>query len=428
MKFINRKNEIKTLENEYNKSSSFVILYGRRRTGKTTLIKEFIKEKSAFYFFADKQNESLQIERFKNQLAEHFKDELLRKITISDWDTLFEYFINKIGEKKIIFIIDEFQYLCMVNKNFASIFQRIYDEKLSNKNIMIILCGSLISMMYSETLAYSSPLYGRRTAQIKLQPIKFQYYSEFFNNPSHKELIEFYSITSGVPKYILEFNREKTPLWNIENNILNKDNFLYSEPKFLLQEEINDLSRYFSILHTISSGSTKLSTICSQLGINSGGITPYITKLIDLDIVEKEVPVTENIDNGKIKEEVVVQSGYTKFNSPNMKILDEVPQDEFAKLVDKADVIITHGGVGSIITAITKGKKVIAVPRLGKYNEHVNDHQVEIIESFNEKGYIIGLHDVCELGEALDKVKDFIPQKYVKNTGKILKIVEDFIG
>ena len=92
--------------------------------------------------------------------------------------------------------------------------------------------------------------------------------------------------------------------------------------------------------------------------------------------------VQKNIDNGKIKEEVVVQSGYTKFNSPNMKILDEVPQDEFAKLVDKADVIITHGGVGSIITAITKGKKVIAVPRLGKYNEHVNDHQVEIIESF----------------------------------------------
>ena len=114
--------------------------------------------------------------------------------------------------------------------------------------------------------------------------------------------------------------------------------------------------------------------------------------------------VQKNIDNGKIKEEVV------------------------AKLVDKADVIITHGGVGSIITAITKGKKVIAVPRLGKYNEHVNDHQVEIIESFNEKGYIIGLHDVSELGEALDKVKNFIPQKYVKNTGKILKIVEDFIG
>ncbi len=187
----------------------------------------------------------------------------------------------------------------MENKEFSSVFQRIYDEKIQGNNIMVILCGSLISMMYSEVLAYDSPLYGRRTAQIKLQTIKFQYFKEFFKNKSHKELIEFYSITGGIPKYILEFDREQTPLWNIENNVFDKDNFLYSEPKFLLQEKINDLSRYFSILHAISSGNTKLSSICSQLGISSGGITPYITKLIDLDIVEKEVPVTENIDNGK---------------------------------------------------------------------------------------------------------------------------------
>ncbi len=312
MNFINRKREMQTLENEYNKSKSFVVLYGRRRTGKTTLIKEFIKNKKAFYFFADKQNENIQIERFKNQLAEHFNDEFIKKITISDWDTIMEYFLGKIGDEKFIFIIDEFQYLCMVNKGFSSVFQRIYDEKISSRNIMIILCGSLISMMYSEVLSYDSPLYGRRTAQIKLQPIKFEYYKDFFQEKSHKELIEFYSVTGGVPKYILEFNREQTPFWNVENNIFNKDNFLYSEPKFLLQEEINDLSRYFSILHAISSGDTKLSSICSRLGISSGGITPYITKLIDLDIVEKEVPVTENIDNGK-KGLYKIKDNYLRF-------------------------------------------------------------------------------------------------------------------
>ena len=134
------------------------------------------------------------------------------------------------------------------------------------------------------------------------------------------------------------------------------------------------------------------------------------------------------IEIGKINDEVIVQAGYTKYKSQNMKIVDFVSNDEIEKLEQQADCIITHGGVGSIIGSIEKDKKVIAVPRLGKYNEHVNDHQVEIIESFNEKGYIIGLHDVSELGEALDKVKNFIPQKYVKNTGKILKIVEDFIG
>lgn len=312
MKFIDRKREMSTLEKEYNRENSFVVLYGRRRTGKTTLIKEFIKDKNSFYFFADKQNESLQINRFKNQLAEHFKDEFLKKIEINDWDTIFDYFINKIGNEKFVLVIDEFQYLCLMNKGFSSIFQRIYDEKIADKNIMVILCGSLISMMYSEVLSYDSPLYGRRTAQIKLQPISFEYYKEFFNNKSKRELIEFYSITGGIPKYILEFDRNKSPLWNIENNILNKDNFLYSEPKFLLQEEINDLSRYFSILNSIALGNTKLSSICSHLGLNSSSMTSYITKLIDLDILEKEVPVTENIENGK-KGLYKIKDNYLKF-------------------------------------------------------------------------------------------------------------------
>lgn len=312
MKFIDRKREMSTLEKEYNRENSFVVLYGRRRTGKTTLIKEFIKDKNSFYFFADKQNESLQINRFKNQLAEHFKDEFLKKIEINDWDTIFDYFINKIGDEKFVLVIDEFQYLCLMNKGFSSIFQRIYDEKVADKNIMVILCGSLISMMYSEVLSYDSPLYGRRTAQIKLQPISFEYYKEFFDNKSKRELIEFYSITGGIPKYILEFDRNKNPLWNIENNIFNKDNFLYSEPKFLLQEEINDLSRYFSILNSIALGNTKLSSICSHLGLNSSSMTSYITKLIDLDILEKEVPVTENIENGK-KGLYKIKDNYLKF-------------------------------------------------------------------------------------------------------------------
>ncbi len=137
--------------------------------------------------------------------------------------------------------------------------------------------------------------------------------------------------------------------------------------------------------------------------------------------------VQKNIDNGNIKEEVIVQNGYTKFDSKQMKLIKEIPQDEFNKLIDQANLVITHGGVGSIITAITKGKKVIAIPRLKKYNEHVNDHQIEIIDSFNEKGYIIGIHSVEELGKALEEAENFKPQKYVKNTGNILKLVENFI-
>ena len=137
--------------------------------------------------------------------------------------------------------------------------------------------------------------------------------------------------------------------------------------------------------------------------------------------------VQKNIDNGNIKEEVVAQKGYTKFESKDMTLYNKIPTDEIKKLIDKADLVITHGGVGSIITSITKGKKVIAVPRLKKYNEHVNDHQLDIIDSFNEMGYIIGIHDVSELGDAIKKAKDFQPKKYIQNTGNIIKIVEDFI-
>lgn len=137
--------------------------------------------------------------------------------------------------------------------------------------------------------------------------------------------------------------------------------------------------------------------------------------------------IEKNIDSGNIKEEVVVQKGYTKFESKNMTMYTQLPVDELKKLIDKADLIITHGGVGSIITAIEENKRVIAVPRLKKYKEHVNDHQLDIIKSFDDAGYIIGLDSVEKLGEALKKVKDFEPKRYIKNTGNILKIVENFI-
>ncbi|MDD6757556.1 MAG: glycosyltransferase [bacterium] len=133
------------------------------------------------------------------------------------------------------------------------------------------------------------------------------------------------------------------------------------------------------------------------------------------------------IEKGEIEEKVIVQAGNTKYESENMDIFDLISPDEFNKYIDDCDILITHGGVGSIITAVKKGKKVIAAARLQKYKEHVNDHQLDIIKSFDDAGYIIGLDSVEKLGEALKKVKDFEPKRYIKNTGNILKIVENFI-
>ena len=139
----------------------------------------------------------------------------------------------------------------------------------------------------------------------------------------------------------------------------------------------------------------------------------------------------EEIDNliekGIITDEVIVQAGYTKYESKNMKIFSLISQEELEELIEKADLVITHGGVGSIITSLKKGKKVIALPRLHEYQEHVNDHQKEIVETFNEKGYIIGVQDVKKLQEAIEKSKKFIPKKYQSNNKKMLNIIENFI-
>ncbi len=132
-------------------------------------------------------------------------------------------------------------------------------------------------------------------------------------------------------------------------------------------------------------------------------------------------------DNKIIKEKIIVQAGYTKYKSENLEIFDFIDKDSLEKYESEADLIITHGGVGSIISSLKKDKKVIAVPRLKEYNEHVNNHQKDIVESFSNNGYIIGIKDVKELEEAYRNVKKFKPKKYIPGNSKIIKIVEDFI-
>lgn len=140
-----------------------------------------------------------------------------------------------------------------------------------------------------------------------------------------------------------------------------------------------------------------------------------------LKAVEKE------IKNGNIKEQVIVQAGTTKFTSKYMEVLDLVPMNEFEKLLDEATLVITHGGVGSILGAIRKGKKVIAVPRYAKYKEHTNDHQIQIVEEFTKRNYIIGCKNVSDIAVALESSKRFIPEKYKSENKKMIKVITDFI-
>lgn len=147
----------------------------------------------------------------------------------------------------------------------------------------------------------------------------------------------------------------------------------------------------------------------------------------DKNFVRLLEKIDQLINNGLIKDKAIVQAGFTKYNSENMEIFDLIPQDEFNDLMNKADIIITHGGVGNIISALEKNKKVIAVPRLAKYGEHINDHQTQIIAKFNALGYIIGLQDVDELDDAVKQIKKFKPKKFVHDNSKMLNLVSELI-
>lgn len=178
---------------------------------------------------------------------------------------------------------------------------------------MVILCGSLISMMESQTLSYSSPLYGRRTAQIRLTQIPFRYYREFFPYNERRNLIEMYAVTDGVPKYIESFSNCSDIYQAIEDNVLNQNSYLYDEPNFLLQQEVSEIGSYFSIIRSIAAGNHKISAIASMLEVKVTSLSKYLQTLINLDILEREVPITEENPEKSKKGLYKIKDNYLRF-------------------------------------------------------------------------------------------------------------------
>ena len=274
--------------------SSLIVVYGRRRVGKTALAAEFLKGKPGMYFIATEENETENKAAFRKTVAGFTNNELLMNAAGLSWDAIFKVWLGMPGVDKKLMVIDEFQYLGKANAAFPSVFQRIWDTILKDENVMVVLCGSHISMMESQTLAYSSPLYGRRTGQMRLGQIPFKYYGEFFPHRTEKELIPYYAVTGGIPKYIELFYDAEDIYTAIEQNTLSKQSFLYDEPNFLLRREVSEVGSYFSVLKTIAAGNRKLSKIAAALELKQTGLTKYLKTLIDLDILEREVPITED--------------------------------------------------------------------------------------------------------------------------------------
>lgn len=390
MKFLGREKEILDLEKEYARDGGFVVIYGRRRIGKTTLIKQFIKSKTAFYFLATKEVESQSMKRFAGVIARTTGNSVLQKAAFSDWLDLFQAVADYRSNEKKVLVIDEFPYLVKVNDSFPSILQNAWDEILNDSNVMLILCGSLISMMKKHALSYESPLYGRRTAQMRIAPLPF---TTVYENQklSFEEAAEQYSITGGVPKY-MEFFSDGQPLYEqIKENVLSKNSFLYEEPNFLLTDEVQVPTNYFSIIKVIADGNHKLGTIAGILGLETSALTPYLKTLSELGFIEKQVPVTEKNAEKTRKGLYFISDNFLRFwfryvypykgelEIDNMQIsLDELDKDFKEKFVAFAYKDICK----EIFARLCSDKAIDFTPsKIGSYwlNDKSGNTQIDVM-------------------------------------------------
>ncbi len=286
--FVDRNDEMQTLINAVkSKSAELILIYGRRRVGKSRLLVEFAKKHDALYLLADMSKNVLDI------LASQIREEFVR---FKDWEDFFE-FVYK-SQYKII-IIDEFQYLYNINKAWPSMLQRWW-EKIKETDKKIILCGSIISTIYKISKGYGSALYGRKTMEMNLEPLKFKFIKDFYPNYNFEDLVRAYAVVGGIPRYLEEFDQSIKIEDNIRNKILNKTSFLYNEPVNLLFEEFRDPSPYISIILAITQGYVKFAEIAQASLIEGHKLPKYLAVLERVGIIEKDVPVTEKKIKTKI--------------------------------------------------------------------------------------------------------------------------------
>ena len=211
IRFVNREEEIKVLEEAAKSSNAeFIVIYGRRRVGKTRLIVEFLKGKDGIFYIAEDASKRVQIREIKEKIAEYFNDKFLRNVEIGEWEELFEY-LKKIlpRDRRIYFVIDEFSYLVKNSPEIVSVLQKFWDTFASSTKIFILLSGSLLGLMSERVLSHSSPLYGRRTRDILLNPLNLRNSCEFLRMRFEDKLRVYMSI-GGVPEYLLRASKYKT--------------------------------------------------------------------------------------------------------------------------------------------------------------------------------------------------------------------------
>ena len=332
--FINRHDELSYLQQKYaGNKPELIIIYGRRRTGKTTLIKRFLEGKQGVYLIVSKLGKEALIDfagMIQDQLSLDYKP------SFQDYRDLYNYIMSKSKEKRFVLVIDEFQRLAEDDPSFLMQLQEVWDQKSSNSMALIILVGSAVGVIERIGLSSSSPIYGRRTGQIKLKPMSFSCASQFLKDYGDEDKVRGYSVFGGIPAYLTLISQDKTLMENISNLILDRKGPLYEEPYNLLSEETREPLRYMAILEAMSHGATTLGEISDKSGISASNIPKYIKTLEkDLDMTVRYAPLLEEKKRGKyryyIKDHFL--NFWFKYVKPNIYLLEMEEKDRVVEKI-----------------------------------------------------------------------------------------------
>ncbi len=293
--FVDREGELAFLDRAWGSDrAEFIAVYGRRRVGKTALLRTFCADRSHTFWVASLSSEALLRQGFTQALWQTTHPESPEPgFTYESWERAFQAMAELAAGRRHIVVIDEFPYLVNADPSIPSVLQKVWDAHLQHTHLMLILCGSHIGMMEQEVLVYRAPLYGRRTGQIHLRPLPLRAAVAFFPRYSPMQQIEAYAILGGIPAYLAQFDDQEPLLTNVERHILDPGSYLYLEPQFLLREELREPRNYFAILQAIAQGRTRLNEIAQATGLGRQPVSRYLAVLQDLHLVERKVPVTE---------------------------------------------------------------------------------------------------------------------------------------
>lgn len=305
--FIGRKTEIQRLNADYHENQSkFIVLYGRRRVGKSLLVEKFCEGKRSFSFLAGKEKKALQIKRFLAGLAQFAGDPLISLVAPTTWDEALKIFSARQGPGKLIFVLDEFQWMCKNSPELVSDIQRWWDTSWrKDGKIFLILCGSSFSFMTSEVLSEKSPLFGRRTREILLEPFPANEASLFLPERSNTEKAEALMLLGGIPLYLDLIKKNVSLRKNMNSLAFARGGFFINETSFILSEQLKETGTYFRLLKILATGPKSPTELACEMRISAGQTLFYLHRLELLKFIQRYTPMTKEANSKSIRYKLV---------------------------------------------------------------------------------------------------------------------------